>query len=188
MNDLSPGLQDEYNRKYQQAFEILKEHTFIQGAGRDTVGFFGKKKLKEAVRLLTRCVEIVQDAWSAMWGIGKAHQALGNHLTALGWFERAVAIETGNPDVYREATIEAMGLGKAGKAVTYAQKACELVPDNAGLQANFALALLLDKKGERALETIKEACRRAPDDPVNKKVLTYINDVMVGIQPYPDRI
>lgn len=188
LDDLSPQLRDEYNSKYQQAFEILKDHAFIHDARRGKVGFFSKRKLREAVLLFSRCIEIWRGAWSAMWGLGKAHQALGNHLTALGWFERALTIESGNPDVYREATIEALGLGKADRAMIYAQKARVLAPDNAGLQANFALALLLDKHGEKALETIREACRHAPDDPVSKNVLTYISNVMAGNQPYPDKI
>jgi len=138
--------------------------------------------------MLTRCVEICPGAWNAMWGLGKARQALGEHVSALGWFERALTYEPGNPDICREATIEALGLGKAEKAVMHARKACEIMPDNAGLQANFALALLLNKQGNEALEMIQKACRSSPDDPVNRNVLAYISDIVAGNQPYPDTI
>jgi len=188
MEDLSAELRDEYNRNYQQAFEILQEHIFVHDRNPGKVGFFGKRALKKAIIMLTRCVEIWPGAWSAMWGLGKARQALGDHVSALAWFERALAYASGNPDMYREATIEALGLGKADKAVTYAQKACELMPENAGLQANFALALLLARQGVQALEMIQKACRGAPDDPVNKNVLAYVSDVVAGNQPYPDII
>lgn len=188
MEDLSAELQDEYNQNYQQAFEILNEHVFIQDRRPGNVGFFGKRALKKAIIMLTRCVEIWPGAWSAMWGLGKAMQALGDHVSALSWFERALVYESGNPDIYREATIEALGLGKAEKAVMYARKACDIMPDNAGLQANFALALLLNRQGTEALQTIQMACRSSPDDPVSKNVLAYISDIVAGNQPYPHTI
>ncbi len=188
VDDLSPELRDRYNSNYEQAFGILKQYAFVQGSGRRTIGFFGKKKLREAVQLLSRCLEIWRDSWNAMWGLGKAHQALGNHLTALGWFERALVIKSDHPDIYREATIESLRLGNADKALNYARTACELVPEDAGLQANLALSLLLDKKGEEALLVIKEACHRAPNDPVNTHVLAFIEDVVTGKRQYPDKI
>lgn len=188
MDDLSPELRDEYNRNYEQAFEILKQYVFLQGSGRRSIGFFGKKKVREVVQLLSRCLEIWRGSWNAMWGLGKAHQALDNHLTALGWFERALTTQPDQPDIYREATIESLRLGKADKALTYARKACELMPDDAGLQANLALSLLLDEQGEEALVVIKKVCLRAPDDPVNRHVLAFIEDVVTGKRQYPDKI
>ncbi|UCC11164.1 MAG: hypothetical protein JSW02_07335 [candidate division WOR-3 bacterium] len=188
LDDLSPELRDEYNSNYEQAFEILKQYAFLQDSGKRSIGFIGMKKLREAVQLLSRCLEIWRGSWNAMWGLGKAHQASGNHLTALGWFERALVIQAEHPDIYREATIESLRLGKTDKALTYARKACELMPEDAGLQANLALSLLLDKQGETALVVIKEACLRAPNDPVNKHVLAFIEDVVTGKRHYPDKI
>ncbi len=186
--DISPELRDEYNKKYERAFDLLQKHVFIQGSGGNQPSFLGKKRIKDAISLLHRCLEIWRDSWAAMWGIGKAHQALGNHRTALGWFERAMRIEESNPDVYREATIEGLSLGEAEKALTYAKKASKLKPDDAGLQANLALALLLNKQGDEALTEIQEACKRNPKDHVNKNVLELISDVVTGKKPYPDRI
>lgn len=186
--NISPELQKEYNSKYQKAFDLLSKHAFIQGAGRGKPGPFSKKAIKEAISLLHRCLEIWGESWAAMWGVGKAHQALSNHRTALGWFERALKIEESNPDVYREATIESLGIGEAEKALTYARKARELKPGDAGMQANLALALLLNKQGEEALIEIQEACKRNPDDHVSKNVLALISDVLSGKKPYPDKI
>ena len=187
-DEIRPELREEYNRNYEQAFDALKQHALLQGSAGRTIGFFGKKKLRGAVQLLSRCLEIWRGSWNAMWGLGKAHQALGNHLTALSWFEKAIAVQSDQPDIYREATIESLTLGKADSALTYARKACELMPDDLGLQANLALSLLLDKQGEEALQTIKAACLRAPNDPVNKNVLAFIEDVVTGKQQYPQKI
>jgi tetratricopeptide (TPR) repeat protein len=186
--DISPELRDEYNKKYEKAFELLSEHAFIQGAGGRQPGPFGKKAIKEAISLLHRCLEIWRESWAAMWGVGKAHQALGNHRTALGWFERALKIEEGNPDVCREATIEGLSIGEAEKALTYAKKACALKPDDAGLHANCALALLLNKQGEAALSEINEVCKKNPEDHVSKNVRALISDVLSGKKPYPTKV
>jgi tetratricopeptide (TPR) repeat protein len=186
--NIRPELRDEYNRKYEIAFDLLRKYAFIQHSHTKQPNFLARKHIKEAVSLLQRCLEIWRDSWAAMWGIGKAHQALGNHLAALGWFERAMRIEESNPDIYREATIEALSLGEEEKALTYAKKALELKPDDDGLQANLALALLLNRKGEEALNEINEACTRNPKDNVSKNVLEFISDVVTGKKPYPERI
>lgn len=187
-DNIPPELADDFNKNFGAAFELLKQFAPIQGHGQVSPGFMGKKRLKEAIAMLGRCLEIHRGSWQSMWGMGKAHQALGNHLTALGWFERALKLEEGNPDVWREATIESLGLGEAEKALTYANTARELKPDDAGLLANLALALLLNKRGDEALSTIREACRRNPEDPVNKNVLTFVQEVVSGKKPYPDKI
>jgi tetratricopeptide (TPR) repeat protein len=187
-DDISVDLRDEYNDKFEKAFDRLSKYALIHDSCKSAPGSSAKKHLKEAVLLLGRCVEIWRESWNAMWGLGKAHQALGNHRTALGWFERALKIEKNNPDVFREATIESLGLGSAETALAYARAACDLVPDNAGLQANLALALLLNKRGEEALSTIRKACEMCPDDPVNKSVLAFVTDVIAGKRPYPTKI
>lgn len=188
VNSISPELRDEFNQNFGIAFDLLKQYAFIQDASKGGPGFIGKKRLKEAVSGLQRCLEIHRNSWQSMWGMGKAHQALGNHLSALGWFERALKIEQTNPDLFREATIESLGLGEAEKALHYAQRTRELKSDDAGVQANLALALLLNKRGDDALNEIREACQRNPADPVNKNVLAFIQEIVSGRKPYPDRI
>ncbi len=186
IDDISPELRDEYNSKYKRAFDLLSKYAFIGGRGR--IGNRERKHIEETIPLFTRCIEIWRGSWSAMWGLGKAHQALGHHRTALGWFERALKIEEGNSDVFREASLEALSLGEAEKALSYAKKACDLAPDNTGLHANLALALLLNKQEEEALKKIQETCERDPKDTVSKNVMALISDVLDGKRPYPEKI
>ena len=70
----------------------------------------------------------------------------------------------------------------------FKQKAREIKPDDPGLRSNLALALLLNKQGEEAMKEIKEACRQSPQDPVNKTVLSFIEDIVTGKKNYPDKI
>jgi hypothetical protein len=50
MEELTVEQRDEYNQKYQQAYEILREHIFIHDRPPVTVGFFGRRTLKKAFR------------------------------------------------------------------------------------------------------------------------------------------
>ncbi|KPJ71194.1 hypothetical protein AMJ52_08865 [candidate division TA06 bacterium DG_78] len=123
-----------------------------------------------------------------MWGLGKTYQVLDSHDKSLYWFEEALKIEKNNPDVYREATIEALSLGNSEKAIMYSEKALSLAPNNAGILANHALALLLNRQGDEALKTIKKACELDPNDKISKNVLSYIEDIVSGRKEYPFRI
>jgi tetratricopeptide (TPR) repeat protein len=186
--NLSPELINEYNKCYEKGFGLLEKYAKIQGSKRKQIGSSDKNQIEEVISHLSRCIEIVPNAWSAMWGIGKAYQVLDSHDTSLYWFEETLKIEKTNPDVYREATLEALKLGNAEKAINYSETAVNLAPHNAGLLANYALALLLNRRGDDALTTIKKACKLDPKDTVNKNVLSYIEQVVNGHKGYPDTI
>lgn len=186
--NLSPNLIDEYNRCHEKGFKLLSKCAIIQDSERRHHGSVDRNQIKEAISNLSRCVEIHPNAWSAMWGLGKAYQVLDSHDKSLYWFEEALKIEKNNSDVYREATLEALGLGNSEKAIIYSKEAMSLDRNNAGLTANYALALLLNRQGDEALKTIKKACELTPNDNVNRNVLSYIEEVINGRKEYPDKI
>jgi tetratricopeptide (TPR) repeat protein len=186
--NLSPQLINEYNKCYEKGFRMLERCAKIQDSERKQIDSRDRNQIEDGISHLSRCVEIVPNAWSAMWGLGKAYQVLDSHDKSLYWFEEALKIEKTNPDVYREATLEALKLGKAEKAINYSEQAVKLAPHNAGLLANHALALLLNRRGADALTTITQACSIDPKDNVNKNVLSYIEEVVNGHKDYPDTI
>lgn len=81
---------------------------------------------------------------NALWIIGKGYQALDCHMAAYDSFGMAYNIDSKNADVAREYMFECLHLGKSKEAVYLAQAALNLRPNDAGLVANFALALLID--------------------------------------------
>jgi tetratricopeptide (TPR) repeat protein len=181
---LTPAQIEEYNSCYKRATALLN----------GTIQIHGEKfvpdptRLSQAVALFTRCLEIVPAAFGCHWFIGKSYQAMGDHDRAMEAFEKATALNKDNPDIPREACVEAMRLGDAAKAERYAQDACKRNREDAGLVANLAVALLMGNKPKEALAQAEKALRMAPKDPVNERVLGLVNDVLAGRKPAPKRL
>ncbi|MFC1522000.1 hypothetical protein ACFL6Y_06285 [Elusimicrobiota bacterium] len=178
----------QHNVNFEQAVASLEGVIEIQDATKGIFGWFARRRIKKALESLDICLKLVPNSWQSMWFAGKAHQALDEHETALGFFEQALSIENENPDVPREASIEAMTLGHAFKAENYANEACKRNEKDHGLVANLALALLLSKKVEDALNTAGRAVRMNPQDPLCGGVLRYIARIQSGEIPCPDKL
>lgn len=136
--------------------------------------------LRRGIDYLKRSLDIVPTSWPAMWAIGKAYQALCDEPQSCAWFERACEFDHGNPDVYREASIQAARCGKGDKAELYSRAALQLKPTDAGLMSNHAIGLLLNQKPAEAKVFAERACALAPEDPINAKVLDLIGLVLSG--------
>jgi len=139
--------------------------------------------LKKAISLFEQTLQIAPANWSAMWIMGKIYQRMGDDATALEWFTQAHRIKRTNPDVAREAALCAMNLGRAKEAVEFSAAAIELKPNDSGLVANLALALLLDNKPQEAKQKAEVAVSANPSDVVSVNVLRLINDVISGRRP-----
>jgi tetratricopeptide (TPR) repeat protein len=185
--DLTPEQIDEYNRHYRRAAELLagavQVHDAPQDAGADIAG-----RLRDALEELLHCLGLAPYSYSCLWLCGKAHQTLGEHEAALAYFERSATANAENPNLPREACLEAMALGQAEKALRYALDACCRDPNDAGLVSNLALALTLNNRLDEAVEAAERSMRMAPDDRVSAAALRYIDDIREGRKPMPKRI
>lgn len=142
-------------------------------------------RLKAGIACIDRALSMVPSNWAALWVRGKAFQALDDHLQAHGSFASAYALQPENPDVGRELGVECLELGKFAEAVTIAEHLTKVAPQDAGLRANLALALLLDGQVQRAREVIAEARRQDPKDPISKTLEELINQVADGSRRQP---
>jgi len=174
---------NEYQHHYEVAWTLLKSAMRVATTPRSDES--RRDAALAAIGHFHACLEIVPDAWPSMWGQGKAHQAIGEHAAALDWFERTSQIETGNADVWREATAEALAVGDAPRAVQYAQNAVQLQPENSGLYANLALSFLLAGRDGDAQNAARISCRGDPDDETNQRVLRLVEAVITGDRERP---
>lgn len=142
-------------------------------------------RLNAGIACLDRALTLAPTNWAALWLRGKAFQSLADHAKAHDSFRSAFELQPKNPDVGRELAAECMELGKFAEAVTVTEQMTKLSPQDAGLQANLALALLLDGQVQRAQATIAAARRLAPEDPISKAVEDRINQVADGKRPRP---
>ncbi|MCA9017856.1 MAG: hypothetical protein KDA77_21205, partial [Planctomycetaceae bacterium] len=66
-----------------------------------------------------------------------------------------------------------------------ARHAKRLKPEDMGLVANLALALLIGGELEEAAENIEVALAGAPEDPISQNLEQMIEDVRSGLRPQP---
>ena len=71
-----------------------------------------RSRLDRALVLFERVLKLNPTNYEAMWFSGKIHQRLGDHTTALAWFERAyqVNLQEWRPSASQPDTIELAGL------------------------------------------------------------------------------
>lgn len=178
----------EYNNLYKKATDLIQGLIILHENMEKSLNWFQKRKVNKSIILFKKCIDLNPDSWNSMWLIGKAYQVLDDRNSALMWFEKAFEVQSQNPDVAREATLMALGLGYASKAIFYAEKAIEAYNSDSGLYSNYALALLIGKRGEEALGAIQKAIEMNPTDSINKSVQELIYSVLYGTREYPDKL
>jgi tetratricopeptide (TPR) repeat protein len=141
--------------------------------------------LRRGVACFELVLQLVPGNWSAMWLKGKAHQALHELDLALQAFRAAYQLEQNNPDVGRELVQALLDTGANREAAEIANEVAERHPENAGLVANLALALLLDAQIERARQVVERAHQLDPANPITRALRQIIDDVASGRRPQP---
>lgn len=147
-----------------------------------------KIKIMEAIALFKECINIYPFSWQSHWAIGKAYQAIEEQNMALEWFEMAKKIDNFNVNILRECTLQSLRLGLKEQAIEYAKAALELDFNNDGLHSNYALALLINKKGKEALLEINKALSINGNNQINKNIFNLIKAILDGKKTYPNKI
>jgi len=178
----------EHDRLWREASRLTRGELLLHGAMPGRLGWFARRRLARAMSCLTRALRIAPDRWQTLWMIGKVHQRLEERESALKAFSRAHEINPAQPDVAREAAAAAMEMGQAEAAVHYCRSAVAGSPNDPGLMANLACALLIDKKPKEALDAAIEALRRDPADPITIVLKARIEDVITGRRRQPNTL
>jgi len=142
-------------------------------------------EVRRGIACLDKAVELRQDYWQALWFRGKAYQALGEMDGARDSFRAAYALHPENPDVGRELVLTYLDQSDFSAALPIAKRLADDHPKDAGLRANYALALALDGQIDAAQAAIADALRLDPSDPVTRVLKTRIDEVASGKRPRP---
>lgn len=176
----------EHDRLFQEAVAITKNQIPLHGQPDMPVpSWLLAPKLKHAVALFERVLQINPGNWSAMWFIGKVHQRFRNKDEAFGWFERAYQANPSQPDVAREAALCAMEIGRHDAAIVFAHRASQIEPTNPGLRANLALAYLLAGRLPDAQTAIEQALAGAPSDAISQTIRAMVQHFVTNGQVPP---
>lgn len=173
-----------FNSLYLKATDLLKGKIDCY----KPLSALDKIKIMEAIALFKECINIYPFSWQSHWAIGKAYQSIGEQNMALEWFEKASDIDKLNVNILRENTLQSLRLGLKEKAIKYAKVALEVNPNDDSLYSNYALALLINKKGDEALLAINKALSINENHQTNKNVFNLIKSILDGQKTYPDEI
>jgi len=175
---------DEHDDVYRRGSELISPH--MQLLDRDPKA---TKKVRRKVTMGIQALDAVTaynpQNWAAHWIKGKGYQLLGDQQAAYSEFKASFGIQKENPDVAREYAASCLDLGLAAEAVQVAQHAIQLTPEDAGLHANFALALLIDGRNPEARSAVEKALKMSPDDKISQSVRKVIDDVISGKRRQP---
>jgi tetratricopeptide (TPR) repeat protein len=174
-----------HNELYQQGCNLIEGLILLDNRIPGILDSRSRKKLEDAIPLFVEVVEINPANWAAMWLLGKIYQRLGDYERGLGWFAWAHRVNPVQPDAAREASIAAMELGRSEEAIPFCERAIEAKPEDPGLKANLALALLFSEKPTEARTIAKEALRRDPADATTAYLARIIDEVIDGKRPCP---
>lgn len=121
---------------------------------------------------------------SALWGLGKAYQALRLPQQALDCFEQTCELNDAAVHLHalKEASVCALDLGQMDAATTYCRQAiavCHDPSEIAGVHCNFAMTLALQNQLTAAEEEVNMAFRMHPD-PCVLATKQFINDLQSG--------
>lgn len=191
MNNIPLYLDDDQIDKYSVSFKkgwkkLIKALRYRERhPDLEKLNWINQNRIEQAIDCFKKCVVAFPRSWSSMWGLGKAYQVIGEHGAALEWFERTNIIKHDLVDVSLEASSEAMRIGSPLKALHYARLALALDHRNPDFHANLALALLLNKKADEALEEAQKALKLAPNNKSIQKVNSYLTKIILENNIYP---
>jgi tetratricopeptide (TPR) repeat protein len=151
-------------------------------------GFFERRTIKKGIALFEEALAAVPDHWPMLWTLGMSLRALGEEEAALPRFRRAYELSPEQINVGREYVAQCLRLGMAEEGVRVGREVHARFPEDAGLQANLALALLIAGAVDEALAVGQAALARDPADRITRGLVDYIGKVKAGQAPRPTRM
>ena len=176
---------ERHNALYRRAYSLIRPHIFIDGESRSVrPGWFAKRRLRKGIALLQRALRINPGSWQSRFWIGKALQRLGDHRESFSWFSDALRLDQANDSIAKEVAIEALQVGEYPLALTLVRPAAQQNPDDAALQHNFGLALLLCGQVGDAHQVFTRALARQSDQ-VTARLVKLTELVLQGERTCP---
>ena len=172
----------DHDSLYQRGVDLIEPHMVImdrKAAPRNDA------EIRVGIACIDRVLQINPKNWSALWVRGKGLQSLGEHRIAIESFLAAYHLNSDDPEMGRELGAELLEAGRFADAVQVDRTISNQRPQDAGLKANLALALLLNGEPAAAQQTVAEALALDPNDAITKALAQEIADVSTGKRPRP---
>lgn len=145
-------------------------------------------KVARARDALDRITSLGSATWRPWWLLGVARRLLRDREGAYAAFARAYGMAPDEIEVGRNLGMECITLGYAQEAIAVTAAMVRIWPDNAGLIANHALALLIGSDLDGALREIENAAQLDPNDEITLNLRKLIDNVRTGRVKAPSRM
>ncbi len=178
------GLPEDHNILFKRGGELIDPYMDLLDRGAAS----SKERvqhLRTGIACLDRVLKITPGHWQSLWIRGKAYQALSEHEAARASFASAYAIQPDHPDAAREHVVELLQVHRPVEAVRVARAISTKHPQNAGLRANLAVALVLNGDTGEAQEVVREALHLDPNDQITAALKARIDEVASGKRNAP---
>jgi hypothetical protein len=175
-----------HNRIYRAACDLIQPYVQHQ-LELPVLDSSARKQLQRGSEMLSRVLQFNPGNWGAWWFMGIAHKCLRELEPAYNDFRRAYALEKSNPDVGRELVGICMALGRGEEAVRISREILEKEPTDAGLVANYALALLIAGNVVEAEAAVETSRKLDPQDEITHHLAKLIAAIRTGRTTRPER-
>ncbi len=176
---------DRYNYLFTTANQLVDPFLRIHGEENSKADI---QTLNKAIAMYDEAISIHSGSWQSMWLRGKAYQALSESNSAYSSFKEAYSLMPSNPDVVNEYLLEATNLNKITEAVQINKIAANQFPDHLGLQANYALVLILAGDIDKAIHQGQLALKMAPNDQITKNLINMAKEIKSGKRKQPNTV
>ncbi|MGD8632290.1 MAG: tetratricopeptide repeat protein [Anaerolineales bacterium] len=130
-----------------------------------------------ALAHLQQAVELEPDDHRMLVTLARAYRCDGQLDDAEDMYARSLQTNPASPKVWKEAGEVAFARGDNERAEAWFEKACSLLPGDAGCIIGSALSAQQLGNSKKALERAREAYTLAPDDPL---VLSGLGDILAA--------
>lgn len=176
----------DHNRYFQEGSGLIKPYMRLHGVPeKSTSSSKAKAEIARGIALLDAVIAYNTNNWAAYWTIGKGYQALGDSEKACDAFGKSYVIQRENADVAREYMFECLNLGRTTEAISAAEYAVSLSPNDAGLHANAALAYTLAGRIADAQAAIFKSLQIDPNDKISLTLRRIVQEIADGKRKQP---
>ena len=181
---------DRHNALYKEAAELIRPFldTHVRlGDPLPAKSAPDQAKVGRACELLKEVTKLRPENWNAWWILGMSHRFLGDAVAAYGAFKRSFEIAPTQIETGRNLAMECIGLGYGPEAVEVTTRVLELRPEDSGLMANRALALLVNGELKEAQTEVERALKINPSDKITLGLNQLLANVRAGRIPQPSK-
>jgi hypothetical protein len=177
---------NEAKRKEYKALCVDASNLLMPYFGRQPASAQEATDIAHARELLERITSFSNATWQDWWLLGFARRLLKDRQSAYAAFSRAYGMAPNEVEVGRNLAMECIALGYGPEAIAVSEAMTRLMPGDAGLAANHALALFVGGHLDGALCEVQRAEQLKPGIAIDLR--KWIEDVRTGRVEAPSSI